>query len=223
MSKKNEKDLMSKALMRRIQDRDREAMGELYELLKADVRKAISESLGIKTASRLDGVSQEVWVTILEKADTYKVSSHPFETWLLELVGSVCAQVRKKARQERSLRRDLEELARWADDPRTPPEAMDHGQLVLNVDEALSGLSPEERKVFRLRHEEGRDWVDIARAMRTSMTTVRRIFERAFTLLRSALEEHAPEKSDREHGGESAHEPNVFLDPPDAEEPRDAA
>jgi RNA polymerase sigma factor (sigma-70 family) len=225
MSKKSEKDLMSKKLMSRIQDRDREAMGELYELLKADVRKELARSLDMKSPSRLDEASHEVWVAILEKADTYKESSEPFEAWLLEVVESVCTEIKQKAWQERSLHNDVEDRARWADRPRTPPEEVDHEQLVRDVDRALAGLSPEERKVFRLRHEEGLDWVDIARAMRTSMTTVRRIFESAFTQLKSALEKYAPEESDRESGGKAsgAHDPDVFLDPPDAEEPRDAA
>ena len=212
----NEKDCdrLSKELMRRFQAKDRDAMGELYELHNKAVRKEISKQLHTGSRERLDEVSQDVWLAVVERSGSYKETRIRFLTWLLEVVASVCAEIRRDEYAREVLHEDLEVRARWADPERTPEEEIEHQALVLDADRAIDILPLSERQVFRLREEEELTWAEIARAFGCSITTVRRYYFSALERMASVLEEYVPEGSSP---------PVASDDPSEEEEPRDAA
>ena len=215
MNDENECDRLSKELMRRFQARDREAMGRLYELHNEWVRERIGQRLR-KSASRLDDVSQDVWLRVLERASSYRATEVPFLTWLLEVVVEVCRRSEREAYRERGLKDDARVLAGWVAPGPSPEETLGREASAVEAERWFDILTLPEREVFRLRSDMGLPWVEIARILGKSIRTVGRYHDSALEKLATALGVDLPEESSAQRSTD---------DRPEAEEegPRDAA
>ncbi len=119
-----------------------------------------------------------------------------FETWLYRIVANLCLdrlRLRSGQREERAgpyaSHRALDPLALLSDErPGHDPErALWSREVRQRIEAALEGLSPRERLVFDLRHNQGLRLKRIAAILETSEETARNCLFRAHRTLRARL------------------------------------
>ena len=141
-----------------------------------------------RDASDAEDLSQEVWLRAFRSLDTFRAESS-FYTWLRRIAVKTFLNERRAARSrfEDSSSRledgDAETTGRAPD----TESALHERLLAARVRDALSELSPQQRLVFLLRHDEGMTCEEIARTLSCSTGTVKKSLARSLAKLRARL------------------------------------
>ncbi len=173
-------------LVRRAQQQDRVAFGELYELYEQKIYTYLSYRLQRQPCEAED-LTAEVFLKVLEKIGSYRSTGFPFTAWLYRVAyNHLMDYVRRRQRQPTS---SLEEL---------PPgqELIDFGtdEMAMWVDsqvltEVLPKLTPAQRNVIILRFVQDLSIIDTAHIMGKSEEAVKKTQRRALGAMRRAMRE----------------------------------
>ncbi len=171
-------------LIQRAQSGDREAFGVL---LRAYQRRIYSLALHY-TRNPMDAedLSQEVWMKAYRSLSGFRGESG-FYTWLRQItIHTLLNQQRKsfwlfgKKSSDRVSLDDVE-LSQHT-------EANLHDRLLIEqVRQILDTLTPRERLIFLLKHQEGMTYEEIAEACGVSVGTIKKALFRTVTKLREQL------------------------------------
>jgi RNA polymerase sigma-70 factor (ECF subfamily) len=148
-----------------------------------------------RDAADAEDLSQEVWLRAFRSLDTYRAESS-FYTWLRRIAVNTFLNERRAARSRfDDAARRLEDADAEAGARGRAPDAESalHERLLAGrVRDALSELSPQQRLVFLLKHDEGMTCEEIARTLSCSAGTVKKSLARSLAKLRARLRADAP-------------------------------
>ncbi|MCA1631483.1 MAG: sigma-70 family RNA polymerase sigma factor [Acidobacteria bacterium] len=141
-----------------------------------------------RDASDAEDLSQEVWLRAFRSLDTFRAESS-FYTWLRRIAVNTFLNERRAARSRcEDAARGLEDGDAEATERAPDAESALHERLLAGrVRDALSELSPQQRLVFLLKHDEGMTCEEIAQALSCSAGTVKKSLARAVAKLRARL------------------------------------
>jgi RNA polymerase sigma-70 factor (ECF subfamily) len=158
-------------LVARCQKGDKEALGELYRLYRAEVARNLHRMLGPGRGD-LDDVLQEVFIEVFRSIARFRGDSK-VSTWLYRVCVNVALQrLRKRKRRNEVSTDDVAEPAP-DDGGETPERALDNRRRLDAVYRILDELSPKKRVVFILHEIEGREPKEIAGIVGAPVLTVR--------------------------------------------------
>lgn len=170
-------------LMRRLQERDREALAELYDRYAPLLYPVLVRITGDRAEA--DEALTEAWVRAWREGPSYDLNRGTAAAWLLG-IARACA-LRRVPAGAPSGRRGAVELdapAPAADDPEDAPE---HRQLSERVRRALAALEPKHRRVLECAYFDALSTMEIAGRMNAPPVMVRSWTRQALTRLRALL------------------------------------
>jgi RNA polymerase sigma-70 factor (ECF subfamily) len=141
-----------------------------------------------RDAADAEDLSQEVWLRAFRSLDTFRAESS-FYTWLRRIAVNTFLNQRRAARSR------IDDAAHRPQDGDASAEtsatgtesALNEHLLAGRVRDALSELSPQQRLVFLLKHDEGMTCEEIARTLSCSTGTVKKSLARSVAKLRARL------------------------------------
>jgi RNA polymerase sigma-70 factor (ECF subfamily) len=142
-----------------------------------------------RDAADAEDLSQEVWLRAFRSLGSFRAESS-FYTWLRRIAINAFLNERRAARPPaEELSRDEGDEATEATTERAfdAESALHEKLLAARVRGALSELSPQQRLVFLLKHEEGMTYEEIARELACSTGTIKKAVARAVAKLRARL------------------------------------
>lgn len=196
-------------LMKRAGDGDREAVGELFALHRARLRRMVDLRMDGRLRGRLDAsdVLQEAYLEFARSLNDYlRKPEAPLFLWLRFLTGRKLQALHRRhlgtkfrnAGREVSIQRgalpeasSLNLAAQLLGRFTTPSEAVARAEVQLRVQEALNTLDPIDREVLALRHFEQLSNAETAQVLEISEAAASNRFVRALKRLRKIVEDMA--------------------------------
>lgn len=166
-------------LMSRVAKGDLDAFNELVRRHQRTAWRIAHRFLG--DATEAEDVAQEAFFRILDAAPRYKPTA-AFSTYLYRVVARLCIDNAKKKRPV--FTDSLPETIDSSPDPAAALVQKDRDVLIRKV---LDALPSRQRMVVILKYYEGLSYVEIARAMGTTVKAVERLLGRARKTLQSSL------------------------------------
>ncbi len=179
-----------KALIRRLQTGEASAFRELVETHKRALFNLAYDLLG--NAADAEDISQEAFIKVHRSIGDFRGEAQ-LGSWMYRIVVNLCLnQRRKKALSEMELRDSFEEselhAATPASDHATDPEKATEAEIIRqHLRGALEQLSPQQKTIFVLRHDEDLPLAEISQMLKISEGTVKSQLFRALRKLQDAL------------------------------------
>ena len=170
-------------LVRKAQEGDSAAFGELYELYYTPVYRYIYVRISVK--HDVDDISQTVFLKAWQAMSRYENQGRPFLAWLFTIARNSVLDYRKKKREV--LLDDIviaDESIALA--PHDEEKELESEQLRL-IESALVHLTQDQQDVIALRFIEGRSYREIALLIEKSQDAVRAIASRGLRELRKKI------------------------------------
>jgi RNA polymerase sigma-70 factor (ECF subfamily) len=185
-------------LMRRAQDGDDGAFGELVRRYLDSVYVFLSRSTGDESVA--EDATQEAFLKAWRAVKSFDVA-RPVKPWLYGIARNAAQDILRKKRT-----RLFSELSRpesdttfedtLADPAPLPPELFDAAELGSHVTRALGELPERERAILLMRYADELPWEEVATALAAPVNTVKSWHRRALLKLRDALAPFAPNRHD---------------------------
>ena len=170
---------------------DREAFAALVEHYRRYIY-AIAYKISLHEEDALD-ITQNVMLALVRKIGLYR-GDGPFRSWLAAVAAHEALNfVRRRSRRVEAPTdpADLDKLTAARGNPSAahadPREAAEHAQRRRLVEEAVAGLSPQQRAIFLLRFREEMWPREIAERLGLPAKQVRSQLHRALARLRDAV------------------------------------
>lgn len=173
-------------LIARLQKRDETAFEELLRQYEKKVYTLCFRMCG--NSEDAEEAAQDTFLALWRGIDRFRQESS-LSTWIYRLASNACIDLlRRRKKQGSSLSLDDEELFLDAVDPAPhPQEAVEHREAQKLLQEGLSALPEEYRKVLILREIEGLSYTEIAESASLELGTVKSRISRGRVLLRNFL------------------------------------
>ena len=173
-------------LIARLQKRDETAFEELLRQYEKKVYTLCFRMCG--NSEDAEEAAQDTFLALWRGIDRFRQESS-LSTWIYRLASNACIDLlRRRKKQGSSLSLDDEELFLDAVDPAPRPrEAVEHREAQKLLQEGLSALPEEYRKVLILREIEGLSYTEIAESASLELGTVKSRISRGRVLLRNFL------------------------------------
>ena len=167
-------------LMVRVADGD---LGAFEEIVRRNQQRAWRIAFRfIGDQVEAEDIVQEAFLKILASSHRYKPSAS-FSTYLYSVVSRLCIDHAKKKRPVL-----INEVPETEDPHSDPSVTMIQMERDAVVRKALDALPPRQRMVIILKYYEDLSYMDIARAMRTTVKAVERLLSRARKTLQTSLQ-----------------------------------
>jgi RNA polymerase sigma-70 factor (ECF subfamily) len=173
---------------------DRRALESLYERYNSRMLGFLVRILGRRALA--EDVSQEVWIKVLQKVQTYRPQPGSFRSWLFRIASNAAVdRMRREALRsgpELDAPTEHEGLRRidLQPSPVPGPDRRGLGQLLGRaMCRALSDLPRRQASAVLLRHQQGLTYAEIATALGVPEGTAKTLVHRAVLALRGALKE----------------------------------
>lgn len=144
----------------------------------------------LNDAHEAEDIAQQVFIRLWNSAPKWRHDAK-FTTYLYTIMRNlVFNESRRRSRKkEISLEEQQENhpAAMRADEGLSPDEGMEKRELHRSIDAAIAALPEQQRLAVVLRTFEGLDYEDIAKALDTSVSSVKSLLFRARGVLREAL------------------------------------
>ncbi len=173
-------------LIRRLQSGDVAAFRELVETNK---RRLFALAYGlVGNVQEAEDVSQEAFIKIYQSIGNFRGDSQ-LSSWMYRIVVNLCLnRRRKKALTAMELRGDFDNDGALRSGADTNPEQHTEASLLQkHLRRALRRLSPQQRTIFALRHDQDLPLKDISAILHISEGTVKSQLFRAVGKLQQAL------------------------------------
>jgi RNA polymerase sigma-70 factor (ECF subfamily) len=183
-------------LIRGAKSGDREAFCRLAQLYE---RRLFALALYYcRDAHDAEDLSQEVWLKAYRSIGNFRGESS-FYTWLRRIAINTFLNDRRGVANQRAETSNesvsLEEMNEVVDLTNAGMEELLHRrQLVAQVRQAMAELTPQQRLIFLLKHEEEMSCEEIAQACEISTGTVKKALFRAVQKIRERLGIHKEER-----------------------------
>jgi RNA polymerase sigma-70 factor, ECF subfamily len=135
-----------------------------------------------------EDLSQEVWLKAYSAVSSFRFESS-FYTWLRRIAINCFLNFRRTSANKFQAHEISDETAtEQSADTRETWETSLHNQLVVErVMQALSDVTPQQRLIFLLKHQEGLTYEEISRSIGCSVGTVKKSVARTIVKLRERL------------------------------------
>ncbi len=136
-----------------------------------------------------EDLSQEVWLKAYSAVSSFRFESS-FYTWLRKIAINCFLNYRRAAASKQGAPEWVSEETATEQTPhaRDTWETSLHNQLVIGrVMNALSDVTPQQRLIFLLKHQEGLTYEEISRSVGCSVGTVKKSVARTIAKLRDRL------------------------------------
>ena len=173
-------------LIARLQKRDEAAFEELIRQYEKKVYTLCFRMCG--NSEDAEEAAQDAFLALWRGIDRFRQESS-LSTWIYRLATNACIDtLRRRKKQSGSVSLDDEELFVDAvDTSPQPQETVEHREAQKLLQEGLSALSEEYRKVLILREIEGLSYTEIAESASIELGTVKSRISRGRSLLRNFL------------------------------------
>lgn len=146
------------------------------------------------TAQNAEDVTQNVFLTFLEKIETFEGRSH-VRTWLFGILYRKISEMRRSAQKE-SAAEDIDDVMEhrfkadgmWQKPPRQADVPAYEAEVRQHLDDCLENITTDQRLAFMLREVEEMDTNEICRVMAVSRSNLGVLLFRGRNLLRECLE-----------------------------------
>jgi RNA polymerase sigma-70 factor (ECF subfamily) len=172
-----------KHLIKQAQSGDREAFCELAKIYGR--RLHLFALRYCRSATDAEDLSQEVWLRAFRAIDGFRGEAS-FYTWLrrIAILTFLNSQRTQSAKNELLADDDFENLNGWHQDF---AGVLENRLLVEKVREFLADITPAQRLVFLLKHDEGMTCAEIAVEMDCSVGTIKKSLFRTMQKLREKM------------------------------------
>lgn len=173
-------------LIARLQKRDEAAFEELIRQYEKKVYTLCFRMCG--NSEDAEEAAQDAFLALWRGIDRFRQES-TLSTWIYRLATNACIDtLRRRKKQSGSVSLDDEELFVDAvDTSPQPQETVEHREAQKLLQEGLSTLPEEYRKVLILREIEGLSYTEIAESASIELGTVKSRISRGRSLLRNFL------------------------------------
>ena len=173
-------------LIARLQKRDEAAFEELIRQYEKKVYTLCFRMCG--NSEDAEEAAQDAFLALWRGIDRFRQESS-LSTWIYRLATNACIDtLRRRKKQSGSVSLDDEELFVDAvDTSPQPQETVEHRETQKLLQEGLSALPEEYRKVLILRAIEGLSYTEIAESASIELGTVKSRISRGRSLLRNFL------------------------------------
>lgn len=173
-------------LIARLQKRDEAAFEELIRQYEKKVYTLCFRMCG--NSEDAEEAAQDAFLALWRGIDRFRQESS-LSTWIYRLATNACIDtLRRRKKQSGSVSLDDEELFVDAvDTSPQPQETVEHREAQKLLQEGLSSLPEEYRKVLILREIEGLSYTEIAESASIELGTVKSRISRGRSLLRNFL------------------------------------
>lgn len=173
-------------LIARLQKRDEAAFEELIRQYEKKVYTLCFRMCG--NSEDAEEAAQDAFLALWRGIDRFRQESS-LSTWIYHLATNACIDtLRRRKKQSGSVSLDDEELFVDAvDTSPQPQETVEHRETQKLLQEGLSALPEEYRKVLILREIEGLSYTEIAESASIKLGTVKSRISRGRSLLRNFL------------------------------------
>lgn len=173
-------------LIARLQKRDEAAFEELIRQYEKKVYTLCFRMCG--NSEDAEEAAQDAFLALWRGIDRFRQESS-LSTWIYRLATNACIDtLRRRKKQSGSVSLDDEELFVDAvDTSPQPQETVEHRETQKLLQEGLSALPEEYRKVLILREIEGLSYTEIAESASIELGTVKSRISRGRLLLRNFL------------------------------------
>lgn len=173
-------------LIARLQKRDEAAFEELIRQYEKKVYTLCFRMCG--NSEDAEEAAQDAFLALWRGIDRFRQESS-LSTWIYRLATNACIDtLRRRKKQSGSASLDDEELFVDAvDTSPQPQETVEHRETQKLLQEGLSALPEEYRKVLILREIEGLSYTEIAESASIELGTVKSRISRGRSLLRNFL------------------------------------
>lgn len=172
--------------VRRAQQGDREAWGELYEEYVSRVYRFLASRVG--AGMEAEDMTEEVFLRAFKALPSYKWKGAPFAAWLFRIARNlIIDRQRKQATQGRFLTQ-----ADYPSPDPHPEEIAERKQMLEQVMAALPHLSSAQQEVIRLRFIAGLSLEETAQVMGKKTGAVKNLQFNALLNLKKWLKEESP-------------------------------
>ena len=173
-------------LIARLQKRDEAAFEELIRQYEKKVYTLCFRMCG--NSEDAEEAAQDAFLALWRGIDRFRQESS-LSTWIYRLATNACIDMlRRRKKQSGSVSLDDEELFVDAvDTSPQPQETVEHRETQKLLQEGLSALPEEYRKVLILREIEGLSYTEIAESASIELGTVKSRISRGRSLLRNFL------------------------------------
>lgn len=173
-------------LIARLQKRDEAAFEELIRQYEKKVYTLCFRMCG--NSEDAEEAAQDAFLALWRGIDRFRQESS-LSTWIYRLATNACIDtLRRRKKQSGSVSLDDEELFVDAvDTSPQPQETVEHREAQKLLQEGLSALQEEYRKVLILREIEGLSYTEIAESASIELGTVKSRISRGRSLLRNFL------------------------------------
>lgn len=173
-------------LIARLQKRDEAAFEELIRQYEKKVYTLCFRMCG--NSEDAEEAAQDAFLALWRGIDRFRQESS-LSTWIYRLATNACIDtLRRRKKQSGSVSLDDEELFVDAvDTSPQPQETVEHCEAQELLQEGLSALPEEYRKVLILREIEGLSYTEIAESASIELGTVKSRISRGRSLLRNFL------------------------------------
>ena len=177
-------------LLRRIAGKDRQAVGELYDLMASPLLATSFRILG--DAHDAEEVIQDVFVEIWNKASVFNDTLGTAFHWVMSITRNRSIdRVRSRQRRTKMLDR-LEEFTPADSPPDAAPRTSGLGtDEMAGIRTAVNSLPPDQRIALELAFFKGQTHAEIAQTTGEPLGTVKARIRRGMLKLRSSLQEYA--------------------------------
>lgn len=171
-------------LQQQLSEGDRNAFRKLYDLHRD---KLFFYTLRLTGSKQLaEDVLQEVFIKVWQQRETV-AEIRSFDAWLFTLGKNQILNGFKRASLERSIIAGMQNNE--AIDPVT--QTIDFNEVNKLLQNAINALPPQQKKIYRLRQEQGLKNTEIAHQLNISPLTVKKHCAQAFRTIRVVLEKQA--------------------------------
>lgn len=178
------------ALIRRLQAGETSAFRELVENHKRALFNLAYDLLG--NVQDAEDISQEAFVKVYRSIGDFRGEAQ-LGSWMYRIVVNLCLnRRRKKALSAMELRESFEDDERHQPTPASghdadPEKATEAEMMRQHLRQALEQLSPQQRTIFVLRHDDDLPLAEISKILKISEGTVKSQLFRALRKLQEAL------------------------------------
>ncbi|UXH76162.1 sigma-70 family RNA polymerase sigma factor [Roseateles amylovorans] len=176
-------------LLARVVQRDRDAFERIYHATSAHLFSIALRVL--RDEQRADEVLQDAYVSIWQRADSYRSDVASPMTWMINVVRNRAIDALRSSRRERDCLVELDEemLKATAADPSGDPYALlDASLMKARLDRCMLQLASTQRQALALAYYRGLVHTEIADLLDTPLGTVKSRLRGGLEQLRSCLD-----------------------------------
>jgi RNA polymerase sigma-70 factor (ECF subfamily) len=144
----------------------------------------------LNDAHEAEDIAQQVFVRLWNSAPKWRPEAK-FTTYLYTIMRNLVFNESRRRSRKKEISLDEQKenhpAAMRADEGLSPDEGMEKRELHRSIDAAIAALPEQQRLAVVLRTFEGLDYEDIAKALDTSVSSVKSLLFRARGVLREAL------------------------------------